>query len=524
MAYRYSELDKDNRNWMKSDRRYGTLSSISLSAGQLRGLRPFKIEFTYPISAIAGENGTGKSTLLALAACAFHNSSDGFKLSARRTPYYTFSEFFVQSNEEVPPSGITIECQILKDKRRGKDVSREPQIQTKGERGRWSDYKRRVNRNVVYFGIQRVVPHYERASHKSYRRYFQVGALEEHVRDHIRQIAGRILARDYSDFELHEHSKYSLPVAAWSGLRYSGFNMGAGESVVFEIFATLFASGPGTLLVIDEIELGLHEKAQKRLIEELKILCKELHCQVICSTHSHQILEGLPPEGRFFIEQRGDETVITPEISPEYACGKLRGSNSEELDVFVEDNVAKSILEASFSLELRKRIRIHPIGSSEAVVRQLAARYLEKNDHCVAILDGDQRDKHQQLVGKFRSNVETPRCGDIEYDMTNWCNARLNYLPGDEWPEKWLVESTQASDDLSELVDCWRLSSKFDLEDALSESLRAGKHNEFFKLSEEMQQTEEKVLSDLSSFVTRTQPENIEHIESHITEMLGIRR
>lgn len=58
-------------------------------------------------------------------------------------------------------------------------------------------------------------------------------------------------------------------------MRYSGFNMGGGESSVFEILTAVFESGEGALLVVDEIELGLHEKAQRRLIEELKKLCKK---------------------------------------------------------------------------------------------------------------------------------------------------------------------------------------------------------------------------------------------------------
>lgn len=78
--------------------------------------------------------------------------------------------------------------------------------------------------------------------------------------------------------------------------------MGAGESAVFEILTTLFAIGKGALLIIDEIELGLHEKAQYRFIEELKKICLELKCQVICSTHSYAILYSLPPEARVFIE------------------------------------------------------------------------------------------------------------------------------------------------------------------------------------------------------------------------------
>ena len=40
--------------------------------------------------------------------------------------------------------------------------------------------------------------------------------------------------------------------------------MGAGENAIFTILIELFSAGEGALLVIDEIELGLHEEAHVR--------------------------------------------------------------------------------------------------------------------------------------------------------------------------------------------------------------------------------------------------------------------
>ena len=54
-----------------------------------------------------------------------------------------------------------------------------------------------------------------------------------------------------------------------------------GESAVFEILTALFEAGKGSLLIIDELELGLHEQAQIRFVYELKELCKEYRCQVV---------------------------------------------------------------------------------------------------------------------------------------------------------------------------------------------------------------------------------------------------
>ena len=67
----------------------------------------------------------------------------------------------------------------------------------------------RVRRNVIYFGVQRAVPYYERRTHKSYRWHFAMDSLKEKHRQQICTIAGRIIGKNYDIFERHTHSKYS---------------------------------------------------------------------------------------------------------------------------------------------------------------------------------------------------------------------------------------------------------------------------------------------------------------------------
>jgi hypothetical protein len=163
VKYLYSQVDRDNLRWFSRDMNVQSLTEIHLKEGQLRGLGPFGIVFTYPISAIAGKNRSGKSTILAMAACAFHNSTHGFKLPERKASYYTFSDFFVQSAEEVPPQGIVIRYRIMNNRwsrstRAPNGVGNLFQGRSKKRGGKWSKYARRVKRNVVFFGVQCVVP------------------------------------------------------------------------------------------------------------------------------------------------------------------------------------------------------------------------------------------------------------------------------------------------------------------------------------------------------------------------------
>ena len=258
--------------------------------------------------------------------------------------------------------------------------------------------------------------------------------------------------------------------------------MGAGENALFEIFSTIFSTPRGTLLVIDEIELGLHEDAQKKFIHELKAVCKERHIQVICTTHSPAILNSVPPEARFFIQSYPEKTIIHTGIASLHAAGKLSGENSKELDIYVEDETAQYIVESFIDHETRKRVTIIPIGSPQAIIHQMAARYKDqKKDECIAIMDGDQIVNTSTFLGQFIKALES--CPDEDKART-WFEERLTFIPGNTWPEYWLVD-TILSLDLNELTDFLNINLE-DLRTYLEKAKNAGKHNEFYCLAQDL--------------------------------------
>ena len=334
-----------NLDWFNKNTEPITLKSIELNNGKLRGLFPCKLEFNYPISAIAGKNGSGKSTILAMACCAYHNDN-GYIPGDHNKQYYTFNDFFVSTTDEEKIEGIKIKywfIRKLKNRRTGQSHPGPwPQTRKKKNGGRWNDYDIRYHRNVIFSGIQRIVPPSERKTDRSYHRRFVSSKLNIETKKKILNIASRIFGKQYSTLDLRTVNKRRLFVVDRASRHYSGFNMGAGENAIFSMLVEMFSAGKGSLLVVDEIELGLHEEAQRRLIFELKELCDQLKCQVICSTHSPVILDTLPPEGRFFIESYDDKTIIIPGIASDYACGKLSGTGQEELTAFVEDKGGSS--------------------------------------------------------------------------------------------------------------------------------------------------------------------------------------
>lgn len=518
MKYRESQKDKTLRQRFANDHSHASLRRIYLGQGELRGINSLDMHFDYPITAIAGKNGAGKSTILALACCAYHNQKNGFRLPKRKLPYYTFSDFFIQHTEEVPPQGVDIRYGIAHDKWRKTETLPDGigvayQRRWKSQGGKWNDYGDRVKRNVVFLGIERIVPHAERSQSRSYSRAFkdtQPTGWENKVKDAV----GYVLGKSYDQFRYLRHSKYSLPIVKIGSTVYSGFNMGAGENTLFEIFSTIYSCGEGALLVMDEVELGLHAEAQKKFISKLKDVCLETHTQVICTTHSKEIFDCLPYDARYFVECVNGKTRITDSISSDFAFAKMAAIPGHELDILVEDEVAKTLLQSTLPAQVRSRVVITVIGSATALARQLAAIYVRGEERpTLAVFDGDQRTKENNNRTHAEKMAEV-----VSNDFSNWYNSRIAYLPGDTWPELWLVQkSANCLDSISKLT-----SSEPDvIAGVLEYGLQAGKHNEFYEISMNLGLDEKTCLQLFATSVCQEHSVDFEPIVSKVAGLLS---
>lgn len=312
---------------------------------------------------------------------------------------------------------------------------------------------------------------------------------------------------------------YRLFMVERNHISYSGFNMGAGENAVISILLDLLEAGSGSLMVIDEIELGLHAKAQKEFILVLKEICKEQKCQIICSTHSPIILEALPPEARFFIQNQNAQTSITKGISSEYAFGKLAGQNTNELNIFVEDDVGEAVIHNIIPLRLRERVKIHIIGSDEAVLKQMAAYYREERQNFIAFLDGDKRTKHNQQIDQIKRHLET-RIGRDESDFRDLIDQRLCYIPGGQWPEISIIKFLLDTDTAGILSSQWDIADE-EVTSFLEQALSAGKHNEFYHLAELLSKKEHSIRDDCIQAFKRLYQNECTTICNQIENILG---
>ncbi len=375
----------------------------------LRGWTGQRLDFRYPIMALVGENGVGKSSVLQAAAAIYRAPGKAAKKESRFA-----SDFFPDTNWE------TIRDATIKYSVREGTNHPEGSIRKPGER--WRGNPERRERDVVYIDLSRIQPVSARVGYtkmvKTHHEEISAVLFDNLKLARFSQIMGK--AYDLAKMALtNVHATRTVPVLTQHGTTYSGFHQGAGETTIVEL---LEADLPKySIVLIDEIESSLHPRAQRRLIRDLAEKCRERELQVVLTTHSPYILAELPPEARAYIMQMGQEREIIYGVSPEFAMTKMDDIPQPECDLYVEDVRAQALLTEVLVVHapyLIERCQIIPYGA--ASVGQALGQMVERQCFPRAsrvFLDGDQ--------------AQSPGC--------------IN-LPGDDAPERVIFEALHSVD------------------------------------------------------------------------------
>lgn len=516
--YKDRPIDSKIRKDFQSNMSFNYLQSIEVIGGDIRGIHPSKVEFKYPITAIVGVNGSGKSTLLALVSCAFHNTKS-FIPHNKKINYYTYSDFFVFAPEEKGlVSKIEIKSTYLTDFTPKPPRVKGEDIRKKSPDGKWNDYKSRPERVVSFLGINRILPPSEDSKYRGYRNNFKEITIKEEVKEYLINSLTTIFGHGYTDLKVKEYKSCRLFYVT-NLHQYTGYNMGAGENAVLTLLYEILTAGDGALIVVDEIELGIHVSAQKKLIDVLKDLCKKKHCQIVCSTHSQYILDALPLDGRVLIQSSGRRTTITQEISSEFALSALSGQNQPEMSVFVEDEVAQSILQNVLSEDIRKRIDVKVIGSADnSIPSQMEAHFREGTNNFCVIMDGDKEKSKKDMIKRVIKKLDDRRESDEE--KNNYFDTRISYLPGDCNPEKYLLQSIINASDKQYLEQAWSKTSD-EIINICNKGIAAGTHSEFWDLHNSLALPLNSVINDILRFYKNTYGSEISTIEVFLRQRLS---
>lgn len=309
---------------------------VSLHIKGIRCHTDTTIELASPLTAFSGLNGTGKSTILQLAACAY----DPLQSTA-----YRVSDFIVKNS--LDPAVIGHGSSVRYDYWTKEGTTRPL---TLSYHGYWSNYNRRTRRPVLFAGIGRYLPRSESPSFINRARKLKVhnsAAASSRISDWTR----KVLAQGYDTITAHQTNVSTrhgdkLSSVTRDGVAYSETNMGFGEGRTLHLIHLLETIPEQSLVLIEEPETSLHQSAQQEFGNYLLDVCAHRHHQILLTTHSEFLLHVLPGASRIFLDRSGPSVRPVPGLTAIQAKSFMAEGKVKALNIIVEDETAKAILAA----------------------------------------------------------------------------------------------------------------------------------------------------------------------------------
>ncbi|MCY3653940.1 MAG: AAA family ATPase [Cyanobacteria bacterium MAG IRC1_bin_28] len=462
----------------------------------IRGISNLKAAFDYPVTVIAGGNASGKSTVLFAAACAYRVPGAGVKDFVPSTLFPDYrprsggredhrNEVVLNFEYATPEGHYSMQW-----RRRAKGWNR-----SFGGRKNASQPKRlvylRTLSNLSNPSEVRGVLSMSRSAQAPQEMALTASQVE---------LAHQMLPFRYSEVvKLSNGSKALLFAAQKGGSAYSELHMSAGERAILRLSQDI-AQRKGALILIDELEAGLHPWVQQLLMMQLQQLALRNDLQVIVTTHSPVVLDAVPRNGRIFLERDETGEVTVRPAYRDIIQNALYGRSPDALNLLCEDKAAEGILQGVLDvllpeLEIRtESVRIgRDTGADEFPSHASAFRKFGQIKSFVFVLDGDKRDKPAEKKLSEQMGSDS-----------------IFFLPGDV-PEAWVwkaLKQFSAADARALGLGEEELTTKLNQLDALydsaSDSLSRIAKTKLRQFAEDLGRTE----PELARAVGRLEAEN----------------
>lgn len=391
----------------------------SVTIKNFRGIGELRLPLFFPVSVLAGTNGCGKTTALYACACLYAKGRE-----------YTPSAVFpaLSSNRKNDASGpASFEYSFLSAKR--------PRLM------KWSKTESQWNRS--FMGEKGAKPPerpvYIRtlanlANPSEVRGLLKFGEKEyeeESISPEEIAFAARVLTNfAYGAVTWLKSGDKNLIFAERKDVAaaYSEFQMSAGERAVLRLSKEV-SRLRDALVLIDEIETGLHPYTQQQLMLELQRLALRNDLQIVVTTHSPVVLDCVPDEGRLFLER----TAAGVEVKPAYRHVIQRafyGQSINKLSVLCEDEMGESMVLGCLDVVNPKLGMVHgdvvigrDTGKNAFPGHVEAFAKFGKLEETLFVLDGDAKALENKIIEAGRGR------------------AQPLFLPGDDNPEAWVFQT-----------------------------------------------------------------------------------
>jgi predicted ATPase len=375
----------------------------------LRGFREVPITFDFPVTALIGPNGGGKTTILGAAACAY-------KMIAPKL-------FFSKSGKyDDAMHGWSIEYELIDKGVNQRDIIRRT---ASFKRSRWN--RDGLERRVFYFGVSRTVPAHERRElSQCATSSFSVPASRSDLLSlEAASAISKILGKDVTQFRrlrVDESGKITfLTGMTKAGESYSEFHFGAGESSIIRMVVDIEAAPDQSLILIEEIENGLHPVATIRMVEYLIDVAERKKVQTIFTTHSNDALSPLPDKAIWVATQ---DRVFQGKLDI-HSLRAITGQVDTKLIIYVEDDFAKlwvgAMLRQIGGVAL-DHLEIHAMGGDGVAVSVNQHHNADPSSDIPSccIIDGDSPQQESYGEKVLRLPGQAPETHVFDTVMQDW--------------------------------------------------------------------------------------------------------
>ncbi|MES1191378.1 MAG: AAA family ATPase [Steroidobacter sp.] len=367
---------------------------LGLDVAQLKNLRDLSLDFDgSALTAIMGGNCSGKTTVLHALACAygppFGTDSLGYKFPQFFRPntdaLWQGSRFTMRYSQRVGPN----------------DYPDLKQLYEKAS-DRWSPrYESRPEPYTRFVNIGESVPDLDILNLSTMMHYTKSERNDE-VGKLVRDSAGQILNRVYDNFydiKYIYRGKQSIGVKS-NSITYSGLSMSSGEQRVFRILNAIYRAPNYALLLIDEIDLFLHQDALEKLLSKLQEHCDLKNKQLVFTTHFPPVAAMYDKISIYTLNRTPSKTIVWAGYSYE-AMRHITGNSEKPISIYVEDDVAEQIVSCVASnIGIRKFLTIAHYGPVANAFSLGAGLLLSgvNMEHSIALMDGDALSRKAERI------------------------------------------------------------------------------------------------------------------------------
>jgi len=364
---------------------------------KVRGFEDQNIKFEFPVTALIGPNGGGKTTILGAAGIIYK------EIKPR--------QYFARSGQlDANMQQWKIEYEII-----DRSVNRSDTLRRSATFGSMKWSRDALERTVATFGVSRTVPALERlellriASKSFVFENDTVFELDNNILTAIEKILGKDVS-GYNYINIDSNGRLSLLTGKTEdGIQYSEFHFGAGESSIIRMVMKIESLPENSLILIEEIENGLHPVATIRMVEYLIEVAGRKKSQVIFTTHSNDALAPLPSKA---IWATFNGKTVQGKLDV-HSLRAITGQVEAKLVIFTEDVFAAEWIKAtldSSGIITADVVQVHQMAGDGTAVKVNKMHNIDPTSSypSVCFIDGDSIQKTSNTENVYRLPGEAP--------------------------------------------------------------------------------------------------------------------